>query len=62
MVYCLQFGFHAWGDDIGKLALYRKGLDNKRDRILSLGKNHGKNWHFVSVTVVHTSRFVVRSL
>ncbi len=62
MVYCLQFGFHAWGENIGKLVVYMKGVDNKREKILSLAKNRGKKWHFVSVTVAHTSRFVVRNL
>jgi hypothetical protein len=59
MVYCLRFGFHAWGGDIGKLVVYKKGLDGEREEILHLERSHGRNWHFVFVTVVHASRFVV---
>ena len=63
MVYCLQFGFHALGEDIGQLLVYKKVLSgNTREKVLHLEKNHGRNWHFVFLTVAHTSRFVVSNL
>lgn len=61
MVYCLQFGFHAWGSGVGKLAVYKKDIDDKRERIFTMDKNYGNAWHFASVTVADHSQFMVRT-
>ena len=61
MIYCLQFGLHIWGRVIGGLTVYRKDIDNKRERLFTWDKVLGNDWHTVSMTVLHTSSFVVRA-
>ncbi|XP_028392598.1 uncharacterized protein LOC114517138 [Dendronephthya gigantea] len=57
MIYCLRFGFHARGETIGALVVSKRDLDGSQIRILTINRQYGESWQFVTAQVLHHSRF-----
>ena len=61
MVYCLQFGYHAYGDEqISALHVYRQDGKGKKHKLIELNQNYGNKWQYVLTTVASAGQFQVR--
>lgn len=58
-VYCLQFGFHAYGNDVGALVVHRIDSGRRKYFLLKLEKNHGNKWLHVVGTIAHPHSFQI---